>query len=210
MNPPPDWIQTLQTVSSVYCTSTTTASLLLSPLATRLIGLVNPKVGCRRDSLPLKQMGRSREFSFCHACWNPSWPKSVACFLSATLFVCSNLKGSLKCVSRLSRRGKTVIFSIHQPRYSIFRQFDHLTLMHKGEVVYAGAAGHALEYFTDLGNVCVFTRSNIHGDQSCRGGFSFSQILFCPPYPRGLCSLFIHVLDSGNSIYLMSILFYTP
>ncbi|XP_028264073.1 broad substrate specificity ATP-binding cassette transporter ABCG2b [Parambassis ranga] len=52
---------------------------------------------------------------------------------------------------KLSRRGKTVIFSIHQPRYSIFRQFDHLTLMHKGEVVYAGAAGHALKYFTDLG-----------------------------------------------------------
>ncbi|GLD52122.1 broad substrate specificity ATP-binding cassette transporter ABCG2b [Lates japonicus] len=38
-----------------------------------------------------------------------------------------------------------------KPRYSIFRQFDHLTLMHKGEVVYAGAADHALEYFTDLG-----------------------------------------------------------
>ncbi|XP_036960043.1 broad substrate specificity ATP-binding cassette transporter ABCG2b isoform X1 [Acanthopagrus latus] len=52
---------------------------------------------------------------------------------------------------KLSRRGKTVIFSIHQPRYSIFRQFDHLTLMHKGEVVYAGAAHHALEYFTNLG-----------------------------------------------------------
>ncbi|KAM9770230.1 broad substrate specificity ATP-binding cassette transporter ABCG2b [Menidia menidia] len=52
---------------------------------------------------------------------------------------------------KLSRRGKTVIFSIHQPRYSIFRQFDHLTLMHKGEIVYAGAAGYALEYFTDLG-----------------------------------------------------------
>ncbi|XP_061575748.1 broad substrate specificity ATP-binding cassette transporter ABCG2b isoform X2 [Cololabis saira] len=52
---------------------------------------------------------------------------------------------------KLSRRGKTVIFSIHQPRYSIFKQFDHLTLMHKGEVVYAGAAGYAMEYFTNLG-----------------------------------------------------------
>uniref|UniRef100_A0A3Q3LCT4 ABC transporter domain-containing protein n=1 Tax=Mastacembelus armatus TaxID=205130 RepID=A0A3Q3LCT4_9TELE len=52
---------------------------------------------------------------------------------------------------KLSRTGKTVIFSIHQPRYSIFKQFDHLTLMHKGEVVYAGPAGHAVEYFTDLG-----------------------------------------------------------
>ncbi|KAM4750417.1 broad substrate specificity ATP-binding cassette transporter ABCG2b [Anableps anableps] len=52
---------------------------------------------------------------------------------------------------KLSRRGKTVIFSIHQPRYSIFKQFDHLTLMHKGEIVYAGKADHALEYFTDIG-----------------------------------------------------------
>ncbi|XP_061840191.1 broad substrate specificity ATP-binding cassette transporter ABCG2b [Nerophis lumbriciformis] len=52
---------------------------------------------------------------------------------------------------KLSRRGKTVIFSIHQPRFSIFRRFDHLTLMHKGEVVYAGEAHRALEYFTNLG-----------------------------------------------------------
>ncbi|XP_010731967.3 broad substrate specificity ATP-binding cassette transporter ABCG2b isoform X1 [Larimichthys crocea] len=57
----------------------------------------------------------------------------------------------ISLLHNLTRRGKTVIFSIHQPRYSIFRQFDHLTLMHKGEVVYAGAADHALEYFTNLG-----------------------------------------------------------
>ncbi|XP_034394319.1 broad substrate specificity ATP-binding cassette transporter ABCG2b [Cyclopterus lumpus] len=57
----------------------------------------------------------------------------------------------INLLNRLSRKGKTVIFSIHQPRYSIFSQFDHLTLMHKGEVVYAGAAAQALEYFTDLG-----------------------------------------------------------
>nr|XP_043884142.1 broad substrate specificity ATP-binding cassette transporter ABCG2-like [Solea senegalensis] len=64
----------------------------------------------------------------------------------------SNTANSLiKLLHDMSRRGKTVIFSIHQPRYSIFKQFDHLTLMHKGEVVYAGAADHALEYFSDLG-----------------------------------------------------------
>ncbi|KAF3687893.1 ATP-binding cassette sub-family G member 2 Urate exporter [Channa argus] len=57
----------------------------------------------------------------------------------------------ISLLHKLSRRNKTVIFSIHQPRYSIFRQFDHLTLMHKGEVVYAGAAPHALDYFTSLG-----------------------------------------------------------
>uniref|UniRef100_A0A8L0DNE6 ABC transporter domain-containing protein n=1 Tax=Oncorhynchus mykiss TaxID=8022 RepID=A0A8L0DNE6_ONCMY len=57
-------------------------------------------------------------------------------------------------VSLLSRSGKTIVFSIHQPRYSIFSRFDHLTLMHRGELVYAGAAGKALSYFTDLGYHC--------------------------------------------------------
>nr|XP_040042229.1 broad substrate specificity ATP-binding cassette transporter ABCG2b isoform X3 [Gasterosteus aculeatus aculeatus] len=64
----------------------------------------------------------------------------------------SNTANSIiNLLNKLSRRGKTVIFSIHQPRYSIFKQFDHLTLLHKGEVVYAGAAAQALEYFTNLG-----------------------------------------------------------
>ncbi|XP_017572784.2 broad substrate specificity ATP-binding cassette transporter ABCG2b [Pygocentrus nattereri] len=55
---------------------------------------------------------------------------------------------------KLSRSGKTIIFSIHQPRYSIFRLFDHLTLLHKGEMVYAGPANKAIQYFHDLGYEC--------------------------------------------------------
>nr|XP_055061981.1 broad substrate specificity ATP-binding cassette transporter ABCG2b isoform X1 [Misgurnus anguillicaudatus] len=55
---------------------------------------------------------------------------------------------------RLSRGGKTIIFSIHQPRYSIFKLFDHLTLLHKGEMVYAGPAGKAMDYFQSLGYTC--------------------------------------------------------
>uniref|UniRef100_A0A8C5B5Z2 ABC transporter domain-containing protein n=1 Tax=Gadus morhua TaxID=8049 RepID=A0A8C5B5Z2_GADMO len=57
----------------------------------------------------------------------------------------------ISLLHKLSRNGKTVIFSIHQPRYSIFEQFDQLTLMHKGDVVYAGKADKALEYFSLLG-----------------------------------------------------------
>ncbi|KAK0145057.1 ATP-binding cassette sub-family G member 2 [Merluccius polli] len=56
-----------------------------------------------------------------------------------------------RIIALLRRNGKTVIFSIHQPRYSIFEQFDQLTLMHKGEVVYTGEADKALEYFSLLG-----------------------------------------------------------
>uniref|UniRef100_A0A8C9TML9 ATP-binding cassette, sub-family G (WHITE), member 2b n=1 Tax=Scleropages formosus TaxID=113540 RepID=A0A8C9TML9_SCLFO len=57
-------------------------------------------------------------------------------------------------LQRLSRNGKTIIFSIHQPRFSIFRQFDHLTLMNKGEIIYAGPANQAVGYFEDLGYKC--------------------------------------------------------
>ncbi|XP_029109854.1 broad substrate specificity ATP-binding cassette transporter ABCG2c [Scleropages formosus] len=57
-------------------------------------------------------------------------------------------------LQKLSRDGKTVIFSIHQPRYSIFRQFDHLTLLNQGEAIYAGEASKAVAYFEDLGYKC--------------------------------------------------------
>uniref|UniRef100_H3AMB7 ATP-binding cassette, sub-family G (WHITE), member 2b n=1 Tax=Latimeria chalumnae TaxID=7897 RepID=H3AMB7_LATCH len=60
----------------------------------------------------------------------------------------------MRLLHKLSRNGRTVIFSIHQPRYSIFRLFDYLTLMSKGEIVYAGAAGEALEYFNSIGFKC--------------------------------------------------------
>uniref|UniRef100_A0A8C6V1I9 ATP-binding cassette, sub-family G (WHITE), member 2b n=1 Tax=Neogobius melanostomus TaxID=47308 RepID=A0A8C6V1I9_9GOBI len=49
----------------------------------------------------------------------------------------------------LSRRGKTVIFSIHQPRYSIFRKFDHLTLVHKGRWCTRGRQSYQIETFNN-------------------------------------------------------------
>lgn len=41
--------------------------------------------------------------------------------------------------------------SIHQPRYSIYRLFDTLTLLVGGKMVYHGPAPNALDYFTDIG-----------------------------------------------------------
>ncbi|XP_033108287.1 broad substrate specificity ATP-binding cassette transporter ABCG2-like isoform X2 [Anneissia japonica] len=57
-------------------------------------------------------------------------------------------------LSRLSRRGRTVIFSIHQPRYSIYRLFDKLHLLDTGETVFHGPAKEALEYFKSIGYEC--------------------------------------------------------
>lgn len=53
----------------------------------------------------------------------------------------------------LGRRGKTVIMSIHQPRYSIFKTFDTISLLSVGEFVYQGPANEAIKYFEEIGDV---------------------------------------------------------
>ena len=52
----------------------------------------------------------------------------------------------------MARKGRTIIFSIHQPRYSIFKLFDHLALLSQGFMVYHGPAQEALEYFSTIGS----------------------------------------------------------
>ncbi|XP_071128832.1 broad substrate specificity ATP-binding cassette transporter ABCG2-like isoform X1 [Mytilus edulis] len=54
---------------------------------------------------------------------------------------------------RLALKGRTVVFSIHQPRYSIFKLFDSLMLLSMGECVYHGPASESLEYFKSIGYV---------------------------------------------------------
>ena len=55
---------------------------------------------------------------------------------------------------RLSRdKGRTIIMSIHQPRYSIYKLFDTLTLLSRGELVYSGPSHQTLNHFATLGIV---------------------------------------------------------
>uniref|UniRef100_A0A8C9QNB3 ABC transporter domain-containing protein n=1 Tax=Spermophilus dauricus TaxID=99837 RepID=A0A8C9QNB3_SPEDA len=54
----------------------------------------------------------------------------------------------------LRRQGRTIIFTIHQPRYSIFKLFDSLTLLASGKLMYHGPAQKALEYFESAGYQC--------------------------------------------------------
>ncbi|XP_040149041.2 broad substrate specificity ATP-binding cassette transporter ABCG2 isoform X3 [Ictidomys tridecemlineatus] len=51
----------------------------------------------------------------------------------------------------ISEQGRTIIFTIHQPRYSIFKLFDSLTLLASGKLMYHGPAQKALEYFESAG-----------------------------------------------------------
>ncbi|KAJ7411371.1 ATP-binding cassette sub-family G member 2 [Willisornis vidua] len=66
----------------------------------------------------------------------------------------STANAVLLLLKRMAKQGKTVIFSIHQPRYSIFRLFDNLTLLAAGRVLYHGPAQHAIRYFESIGYQC--------------------------------------------------------
>ncbi|NXN43511.1 ABCG2 protein, partial [Rhinoptilus africanus] len=66
----------------------------------------------------------------------------------------STANAVLLLLKRMSKQGKTIIFSIHQPRYSIFRLFDNLTLLAAGKVLYHGPAQNAIEYFQSIGYQC--------------------------------------------------------
>lgn len=66
----------------------------------------------------------------------------------------STANSVLLLLKRMANHGRTIILSIHQPRYSIYRLFDSLTLLVNGKQVYHGPAQRALEYFSDIGYTC--------------------------------------------------------
>ncbi|KAM5255490.1 broad substrate specificity ATP-binding cassette transporter ABCG2 [Ctenodactylus gundi] len=85
----------------------------------------------------------------------------------------STANAVLLLLKRMSKLGRTVIFSIHQPRYSIFKLFDSLTLLASGKLMFHGPAQEALEYFSAAGYHCEaynnpadFFLDVINGDSS--------------------------------------------
>jgi ABC-type multidrug transport system ATPase subunit len=61
----------------------------------------------------------------------------------------------LQSLKDLSRLGVTVVAVVHQPRYTLFRQFDEVLLLGVGgRTVYQGKTSKALEYFTKNGFEC--------------------------------------------------------
>ncbi|KAF3837526.1 hypothetical protein F7725_004990 [Dissostichus mawsoni] len=85
----------------------------------------------------------------------------------------STANSVLLLLKRMANSGRTIILSIHQPRYSIYRLFDSLTLLVHGKQVYHGSAQTALDYFSDIGYTCEphnnpadFFLDIINGDSS--------------------------------------------
>ncbi|XP_044080485.1 broad substrate specificity ATP-binding cassette transporter ABCG2 isoform X2 [Neovison vison] len=85
----------------------------------------------------------------------------------------STANAVLLLLKRMSEQGRTIIFSIHQPRYSIFKLFDSLTLLASGKLMFHGPAQEALGYFASVGYQCEpynnpadFFLDVINGDSS--------------------------------------------
>ncbi|XP_071951994.1 broad substrate specificity ATP-binding cassette transporter ABCG2-like [Antedon mediterranea] len=66
----------------------------------------------------------------------------------------STAKSVMTNLAQLSKRGRTIIFSIHQPRYSIFSQFNKLHLLSLGQTVYHGPANETNDFFGAAGYPC--------------------------------------------------------
>nr|CAB3219643.1 ABC transporter G family member 18-like [Phallusia mammillata] len=83
-------------------------------------------------------------------------------------------KHLISLLKSLALKGRTVIFTIHQPSYAIYRMFDTLTLIARGRTIYHGSADGALEYFANAGYNCE--KHNSPPDY-------FIDILFGSPAP---------------------------
>uniref|UniRef100_A0A6Q2XZE2 Broad substrate specificity ATP-binding cassette transporter ABCG2 n=1 Tax=Esox lucius TaxID=8010 RepID=A0A6Q2XZE2_ESOLU len=88
----------------------------------------------------------------------------------------STANSVLLLLKKMANHGRTIIMSIHQPRYSIYRLFDSLTLLVGGKQVYHGPAQNALDYFSNIGYVCEahnnpadFFLDVINGDSTASG-----------------------------------------
>lgn len=60
-------------------------------------------------------------------------------------------------LSELARKGRTIIYTIHQPTAEVLDYFDDLMLMAQGKAVYHGPMSDAVEYFSSVGYVCPET-----------------------------------------------------
>ncbi|CAF3960818.1 unnamed protein product [Rotaria magnacalcarata] len=66
----------------------------------------------------------------------------------------SMARSVIECLHQLSRTGCTIVFSIHQPRYSIFKLFDTLFLLSARRCTYHGPTDSVLNFFSSVGFSC--------------------------------------------------------
>lgn len=57
----------------------------------------------------------------------------------------------VECLRDLTKQGKTIICTIHQPSSEVFQKFDNLCLLAEGRLAYIGRLDAAEKYFSSQG-----------------------------------------------------------
>jgi len=60
----------------------------------------------------------------------------------------------VKILLKIAQKGRTVIMSIHQPRYDVFALIDDVILLSKGRQVWSGSTEDMLHHFAAIGYPC--------------------------------------------------------
>nr|CCC93886.1 putative ABC transporter [Trypanosoma congolense IL3000] len=63
----------------------------------------------------------------------------------------------IELLNTISRRGRTVIYTIHQPSAGVLKHFDDLMLLVRGQCVYHGTMEDSVAYFQSIGYTCPET-----------------------------------------------------
>ncbi|XP_013371603.1 PREDICTED: ATP-binding cassette sub-family G member 2-like isoform X4 [Chinchilla lanigera] len=113
-------------------------------------------------------------------------------------------------LKRLSKAGRTIIFSIHQPQDSIFKMFDSLTLLASGKLVFHGPASEAVRCFASAGYICEpcnnpadFFLDVINGDSSAVA-LSRQEEDYGPNETEELCKREKSVIENLAEFYAKS------
>lgn len=60
----------------------------------------------------------------------------------------------VRLLHHLSREGRTIVCTIHQPAASVFETFDHIYVLAEGNCVYQGSSLNTVPYLSSIGLQC--------------------------------------------------------
>lgn len=112
--------------------------------------------------------------------------------IEPTLLICdeptsglssTDSEGIIELLKQLTRQGKIVIVTIHQPNPDIFRKFDRVLLMDKGGCqVFFGTCDEAFNYFSDELEELPIRRTEIESKRELRMPDFMFDIIEYPEY----------------------------
>lgn len=60
----------------------------------------------------------------------------------------------VRLLHNLSREGRTIVCTIHQPAASVYEMFDHVYVLAQGQCIYQGSADNTVAYLSSIDLQC--------------------------------------------------------